>query len=479
MKTVELITAFIGRFHPLLVHLPIGMLLLAFLFECLSAKERYKNLKGAVQPALLWGTIFAIVSAITGFFLRQEGGYEERIANLHQNAGITTAVLALIVYVIRRRLKFWMINPIRRKQTRIILFIPLILLLSLTGHLGGSLTHGEDYLFAPVGNDGVTALDPSTKLNTIANIPDAVFYRDVIQPILEARCYDCHSSRKQKGDLRLDKEAFILRGGKQGEVITDGVADSSELYKRLMLPLEDEDHMPPGEKPQLSSSEIALIKYWLGGEQRFTTQVSNHESADKITTIIESLQKAPQQSWVPLETITPASEKTLQKIIDSGLQPMPLGENSHFLMINFTNSRAVTDDQLTSLLQINDQLVWANLSNTSITDAQLHILSKLDNLRVLYLNYTGITDAGLSRLGSLKELRLLNLVGTRITDESIPTMLKFEKLTRLFLYQTQITKNGLDNILTERQGLQLDTGNYNLEKLPTDTIVYKKISQNK
>ncbi|MEX1241166.1 MAG: DUF2231 domain-containing protein, partial [Cyclobacteriaceae bacterium] len=207
---MDFITAFFGRFHPLLVHLPIGILLLAFLFECLSVRPRYKVLKSAVQPALFWGTFFAIASAISGYFLRQEGGYEEDIASLHQNFGIATATLSLVLYVLRPKVKFWMNNPVRKKQVKILLFTPLILLLLITGHWGGSLTHGEDYLFAAVSLVGTETPDPLVKIRMITSIPNAILYSDVIQPIFEARCYDCHSSRKQKGDLRLDKEEFIL-----------------------------------------------------------------------------------------------------------------------------------------------------------------------------------------------------------------------------------------------------------------------------
>ena len=147
---MDFIIGFFGRFHPLLVHLPIGFLFLAFLFECLSATAAYRPLRKAVQPALLWGTLFAIASAISGYFLRQEGGYEERLVNLHQNFGISTAVLSLAVYMLRPRLKSWVPQASRRKKIRILLFLPLILLLSVTGHFGGSLTHGEDYLFEAV-----------------------------------------------------------------------------------------------------------------------------------------------------------------------------------------------------------------------------------------------------------------------------------------------------------------------------------------
>lgn len=472
---MDLITAFFGRFHPLLVHLPIGILFLAFLFECLSLSERHKMIRSAIQPALFWGSIFAIASAITGFFLRKEGGYEESLATLHQNAGIATAVLSLTVYVLRRRFKFWIINHRKRKQARILLFIPLILLLSVTGHLGGSLTHGEDYLFAVVSANNSEVPDPALKIKAIANIPDAILYRDVIQPILEARCYDCHSSRKQKGELRLDREDLIERGGKHGAVIGDGLADSSNLFKRLMLPLEDEHHMPPNEKPQLSSSEIALIKYWLSENPFFTKQISESANGGKITAIIQSLQEAPLQSWIPHEPVKAPDEKTLRTLNTHGLHPIPLAGGSNYLMISFTDARKITDEQIKQLLEIKDQLVWLNLSYTNITDQQLEGISKLSNLRVLYLNYTRVSDSGLSHLSTLSELRLLNLAGTRVTDLAIPVFLKLEKLTNLFLYQTPLTKEGIEKFTAQRGEVELDTGNYILEKLPTDTIVYKKV----
>jgi uncharacterized membrane protein len=475
---IDFLTAFAGRFHPLLVHFPIGILFLAFIFECFSVRDRFKSLKGAVQPALFWGTLFAIASAISGFFLRKEGGYDEPLADLHQNSGIATAVAAFIVYVIRLRFKFWIVNPVKRKQARIVLFIPLMLLLSVTGHLGGSLTHGEDYLLAPIAGAGAEAADPLFKIRAIPDVDHAILYQDVIQPILEARCYDCHSSRKQKGELRLDTEMFIERGGKDGPIVGRGVADSSILFKRLVLPLEDKKHMPPNEKPQLSSSEIALIKYWLSERPLFNRSIAEFENKEKITAIIRSLQEAPQQSWIPTESVAEASEKSLQKLQTYGLQPIPLGESSHYLMVSFTNNRNVTDEQLQDLMGIKDQLIWLNLSNTTITDQQMSRLSGLDNLRVLYLNNTSVTDAGVLSISNLSELRLLNLVGTRITDNSIPALLKLKKLTNLFLYQTLVSKEGIQTVMDHSEEIRVDTGNYKLEKLPSDTIVFKKVAKN-
>jgi len=473
---MDFITAFFGRFHPLLVHLPIGILFLAFLFECLSFKARYKRLGKAVQPALFWGSAFAIAAAITGFFLRQEGGYEEDIANRHQNLGILTAVLSLVVYVVRPKVKYWVDHRRHRKQVKLALSVPLIILLLITGHWGGSLTHGEDYLFAALSIAEREDLDPADKIRQIADVNQAVLYADVIQPILEARCYDCHSSTRQKGKLRLDSKDFILRGGEDGLILSEGPADSSSLYGRLVLPLEHEDHMPPSEKPQLSSSEIALIKYWIEEKAPFDVPVSQFDNQKKIAAIITSLQAAPEQSWIPEEKVSAASTDAMTRLRDMGINPMPLAAESNYLMVTFTGRQNISDAHIQALRGVEEQLIWLSLSNTSITDTQIDALAGLHNLRVLYLNGTNITDAGLSKLSSLSELRSLSLVGTSVTDASVDAFINMKNLTNLFVYQTSLSRQGIEKLLEKHVEIKIDTGNYMLRKLPTDTIVYEKIS---
>lgn len=472
---MDLITSFFGRFHPLLVHLPIGILFLAFLFECLAFKPKYRKLKKAIQPALFWGSVFAIAAAITGFFLRQEGGYEEVLANRHQNSGIITAVLSLVVYVLRPKVKHWVDRPLARKRVKLVLSSLLMVSLLVTGHLGGSLTHGEEYLFAvAMGQPG--SKDPAEKIRQIQDIEQAMMYNDVIQPIFEARCYDCHSSRKQKGDLRLDKQEFILRGGKDGLILAD-VADSSALYKRLVLPLEHDDHMPPGEKPQLASSEIALIKYWLEDQARFDKPVAGFQSVEKIAAIIKSLQQPPQKSWIPTEPVGAAKENALRQLKEAGVNPMPLGEESNHLMVTFAGHRSITSEQIALLREIEEQLVWLNLSFTDITDSQLEEVSGLSNLRALYLNNTTVTDDGLEKLSPLAKLRLLSIVGTRATDRSIATFARLKNLNSLYLYKTNVTSEGISKLLEENNDIRIDSGNYHLEKIPSDTIVYRKVAR--
>jgi hypothetical protein len=84
-------------------------------------------------------------------------------------------------------------------------------------------------------------------------------YRDTVLSILGKKCYGCHSEIKQKGDLRLDSEAFIRQGSESGSILTAGNPEKSQMYAALVLPEGDDDHMPPSGKPQLTPQEIATI----------------------------------------------------------------------------------------------------------------------------------------------------------------------------------------------------------------------------
>ncbi|HQX86001.1 MAG TPA: hypothetical protein PKV23_10970, partial [Aestuariivirga sp.] len=97
----------------------------------------------------------------------------------------------------------------------------------------------------------------------IANVQQAVVYTDIVQPILQSKCYSCHGPAKQKGKLRLDEPPFIDKGGEEGKVLIAGNAGESEMIKRLLLPLDNKDHMPPKQKSQLTKAEIELLSWWV------------------------------------------------------------------------------------------------------------------------------------------------------------------------------------------------------------------------
>ncbi len=92
------LTAFLGRLHPLILHLPIGFLMLGFIMEWATRNSLFKTLEPAVIFALFWGMISAIFAALFGYWLSLEGGYDEVLLSQHQNLGILTAVLSVVVF---------------------------------------------------------------------------------------------------------------------------------------------------------------------------------------------------------------------------------------------------------------------------------------------------------------------------------------------------------------------------------------------
>lgn len=468
---MDWITQFLGRLHPLVVHFPIGILFVGFFFECLSQIKGYKKLRVAVQPALLVGVVFAIVSVITGLYLSDEGGYDDELLERHKTLGIVTAVFGVAVYALRLAARAYFQDKARKRMFYFVLFVPLIILVSLTGHFGGSMTHGEDYLFAIAGN-GEEAVDPAMKLQTISNIDNAEFYPDIIQPILESRCYSCHSSRKQKGDLRLDGIDFIRRGGESGAIVEPGIPDSSSLFVRLMLPLEHDDHMPPNEKPQPSSVEIALIQSWIKEGGDFQTKVSALHDRAKIKTYFTSLvEQSRKEMLIPEEAVKQGDEKAIAGLKKRGVIVLSVSAGSNYLSISFVNKRTLSAEDISLLLPLKEQIIWLNLARTTIGDENMNTIAALSRLRHLSLEYTAVTDQGLQTISTLPDLKYLNIVGTKISDNGISHLSAAKNLKQLFVYQTAVTDSGIELLQSASPGLEIDTGGYALPKLLSDSVI--------
>jgi uncharacterized membrane protein len=93
-----IVTEFIGNFHPVLVHLPIGILLFALVLEVLQTNTKYQSVALAIPIAYLTGAIAAILSCITGWLLSNTGEYNESTLNLHRWMGIAVAIVSVIGY---------------------------------------------------------------------------------------------------------------------------------------------------------------------------------------------------------------------------------------------------------------------------------------------------------------------------------------------------------------------------------------------
>ncbi len=87
------------------------------------------------------------------------------------------------------------------------------------------------------------------------------FQKDVL-PILQKSCLECHGPDKQKGKLRLDSKEATFKGGKEGPIVKPNDPAGSELIKRVSLPANNDDRMPPEGDP-LTEAQIAVLKEWI------------------------------------------------------------------------------------------------------------------------------------------------------------------------------------------------------------------------
>lgn len=463
------ILEFVGHFHPLLVHLPIGILLIALFLQWLSSRESYRSYASVVPVVLLIGVISAFLSCITGWILSLTDDYDHDLVSWHMWMGISVAFVSLLLYA-------KVLNP-KFGIGRRLLTIVLLILIFVTGHLGGSLTHGSDYLTKPLADVFSKDTVVSVVIKPLPNVQEAYVYSDVVRPIFQTKCFSCHGANKQKGKLRMDDSLLLMKGGKDGKVILPGKARESEMIKRLLLPVDNEDHMPPKEKSQPTENQINLLQWWISQGASFGRQVKEVTQPEKIVPVLLALQKitvTEKEGFdIPAAPVDAADASVISKLKSWGVVVLPVAQNSNYLQANFISDTLISYDDLQLLLGIKKQLIWLKLGNTNVSASALTTIGQLNKLTRLSLEHTPINDSGLPALTSLNNLQYLNLVGTAVTLKGILQLKNLQLLHSLYLFQTRIRKNELDVVKKAFPKTNIDSGGYAIEKLVTDTMMVK------
>jgi uncharacterized membrane protein len=460
---------FIGHFHPLIVHLPIGILLTALFLQWLSGRDSYRSYASVVPVVLLMGVIAAFLSCITGWVLSMTDDYDHELVSWHMWMGIATAFTSLLLYTKTVNPKF----GINRKLLTLIL----LALILLTGHLGGSLTHGSDYLTKPLadifGKDTVASL----VIKPLPNAQEAYVYSDVIRPIFQTKCFSCHGENKQKGKLRMDDSLLLMKGGKDGKVIMPGNATQSEIIKRLLLPVDNEDHMPPKEKSQPSENQITLLEWWISQGAAFNRKVKEVAQPEKIVPVLFALQKSTviekEGMDIPVSSVGAAEVSVIEKLKNRGVVVLPVARNSNYLQANFVTDTVISSEDLQLLSALQKQLIWLKLGYTNISDANMAAIGQLSNLTRLSLEHTPTSDNGLRSLQTLQNLQYLNLVGTAVTLQGVLQLKDLKSLRSLYLYQTKIDRKDWSSVQNTFPKTKIDSGGYLVQTLITDTTTIK------
>lgn len=257
------IVLFLGRFHMLVLHIPIGIFVLILLQEIGAMILR----RGDARPsrfALALGMISAVVAALAGFLLYHGSGNDyagNELAERHLWAGMAFAVAAIATWIARLWGDAMGANP---RWCRLMLFATFGIM-TFAGHDGASMTHGRDYLtqYAPTWLRGMLGDEKKSSVPEVVAPVDPVVYTEIIAPILERRCVSCHNAEKSKGYYRMDTYELLVKGGLEGAGLKPGNAAESHIVKLIELPIDDDMHMPPDGKPQVTAAELLVLKWWI------------------------------------------------------------------------------------------------------------------------------------------------------------------------------------------------------------------------
>jgi uncharacterized membrane protein len=248
----------LGRFHLILLHFPIGILLLVAILEFIAHKKNNSEGKKVTQFLLLAGVGVSIATAYFGWLLSGKADYDPKLMFWHKWLGLGTVSLTVLIWYFRN--SPWYLP---------LLGVSVVSLLA-TGHYGGALSHGENYLTEPFFPTPIFSAIPKTRPDNHEKV-----FKSLIAPILDKKCVSCHNATKSKGKLRLDTPDFIQKGGEHGVVFIPQNAAQSELYRRTTLPMKDDLHMPPRSSVQLTPQELALIKWWIEQGADFKKTMEN------------------------------------------------------------------------------------------------------------------------------------------------------------------------------------------------------------
>jgi len=289
--------------------------------------------------------------------------------------------------------------------------------------------------------------------------------------IFEKKCYVCHGKNKQKGELRLDTKEAMLKGGENGKIISDNAANSL-IIERLLLPLDNEDHMPPKEKKQLSKLEIRYLTWWIESGANFERTLSELEFPDSLHDVLSKEEIKIVDNTVPGLEVAAAETKALEILRSLDVIVMPLGENSNYLSVNFVNLLPENHEEiLNHLVTINPQLVWLNLDYQNLEEDSWEKIGLLTNLRKLTVRNTNLDDGKLIHFNSLDKLVYLNLVGTNVTAVGLQKIENILSLESLYLYQTNIDKTEFEKLQKIFPNTRIDSGNYFVPILESDTTI--------
>ncbi|HEY0677481.1 MAG TPA: DUF2231 domain-containing protein [Chitinophagaceae bacterium] len=440
----------VGRMHPMLLHFPLVLIVLYALLVVITPRGKSEdNINNDIGSLVLLIAAFtAVITAIMGLFLSKEEGYDQEALSAHKWGGVSISLFAFFWYWFQSQVKI-------NRSVTIITSVAALFLIVVTGHLGAGITHGEDFLLAPV---------TSTTPQQTVSLEEAGVYKHMVRPILEQKCISCHNNKKAKGELVMETEELLLKGGKNGKLWDTTAADFGLLLQRIHLPLEQKKHMPPKNKPQLTEEEKEILALWIRKGGDFNLKVADLSPSD-------TLYQIALKNFATTEIVTydfpEADPSVVSKLNSVNRVVSPEAMGSPALSVSFFNSNLFNSDQLKDLGQIKKQVVSLNLAQMPLQEGDIKLISEFENLRQLNLSFTGISGNSLTELKKLKHLQALSLSGTKVTASQLEELRAMTNLRTVYIWNTSVAEADVNRLKQKLKAISFETG------FKSDTIVLK------
>jgi len=439
MITLDLST-FFGRFHPLLIHLPIGFILLSLLLEFIRYNDQ-SNRKKILSFVWFLSFISAALSAFMGWLLAQNGHYTDSQLSLHQWTGILLVLFTGMGWVFNLP-KFIFPSVLHRMNKVIILF-----LLIFVGHFGGSLTHGPSYLYDYAPTSIKTFLEkPYQSLSYIdAPLDSVMVYEDLIQPIFDSKCMACHNDKIKRGGLSMNSYSSLIKGGKSGAAIVSKNLDKSLIFNRITRSQKEEKFMPPSGVP-ITYEEIQLVEWWIRGGAEANLALGRLQPNQVIQQLLLKRFSVDTRvkPWYETVQLEPLPESAYLAIENAGFSWRKLSDDNSLLDLRFQGNE-FSDKAIAALDEYAPYITWLNLSDSKLRGSQLKVLAKMLNLTRLGLQKNPLVSKDLNFLNSLEHLSVLNLHSTRVNNSIFEVVKRFPVLEKLFLWNTRVTTQGIQD----------------------------------
>lgn len=394
---------FLGRFHVLLLHLPIGILFMAAFIEIYWViKKQPRN--PLFKAVWLWGAFSAAGAAFLGYLLSLGGGYSEEAIATHRNWAISVIVCSFFCWFYLGRIAD------QGKQIVGLSVLQLFLLFS-TGHYGANMTHGETFLVehAPVFIQKMAGIKIKEPVTSVAA---AQVYPDVIEPMLMQRCSGCHNDSKAKGKLSLASYENTMK-----HVVVANNLETSELYKRVTLDSHHDKFMPAEGKTPLTEAQIKLIAWWIAKGAQNEVLVETLKPSSDVTELLEQALKLGKYAEIAQVKVDELAPEVVTELEQAGFHISRIQQNQAFVSVIYASlTEEFNDEKLAVLLKAAAQIKWLKLAKSSITDEQVMKLAELTNLTKLDLSHTAISNVGINALAKLPRLKV-NTFNSQIQQE--------------------------------------------------------------